>query len=604
MIINLASIIICIIIFIMICYYTDHVDILIFAVYFFWKGYVVVRDKLYALEDSVMGKHSKSERKRFLQLLLIGEIVIIPVTLLLAGDKAQWAYSILSATPVGGILNFFYNPGEFAVGTNLLSWLLSGLQFLMITAVVREVNAVESSKWLQLLHSMLFTFSSGALVALLVNYAVSPLLQRTQTAFETYPLVLKLIPLLLQIGFSLVGLLFFIISVRAFLDNVKILLVVLAFELLVISILNPLYLFLVSGAGEHTELLSRLVYGLNYFVFELPAQRSFWAQLAMTVILTAVYNVGILVFGNVRGMVKEAVEDYKEQERKEELEKEEKKRKKKVRYTEPVPDAVSRTESTGSGTEDMLFSVLQRDAKERYFTGKQRKLYKMSVRKLCKTYGLTPGLLHRMREDLVPSDFAKKRVNYVPDYEAAKTFLTRVEVAVLFPFIAFLLVGRFQYVSFLYMIGKGTAYFAMAGFWYLVFGGIGRLFRKDRKARLSDSWIAVVIWVISAAFSFMTGGPAFTWLCQAMWYWSILAAAFASAALYGILELYFIRRHLLGLTVVRNCGISELYKQFEKEMNGVAPAAVKYKLGKQWGSAVIGCCARYDELTEYLTQNS
>ena len=145
-----------------VCYYIGQFDLflgcIIHVITLGATLYQRFEKKLYAFEDRFTEKFDAAKRKRFFQICMVLEALIIVMVFALSQDRAALAFGVLAATPTGGVLTFFYNPGDFYIGTTVSTWLLSGISFLLVALVVREIEKVENNKILKMVHIILFTF--------------------------------------------------------------------------------------------------------------------------------------------------------------------------------------------------------------------------------------------------------------------------------------------------------------------------------------------------------------------------------------------------------------------------------------------------------------
>jgi hypothetical protein len=481
-----------------------------------------------------MEKIAVSTRKQLFWGILAVELLVILVSGLTAADKVDWAYGILCCTPVGGILSVFYHPSDFFFGFTASAWFLSGIQFLLVNYVVQQVGKVTESKSELFLHSLAFTFFSGIIVAQLVSGVILPIRSSLVDWLLATSLLKKIFPLLLLVVYYGAALGCLYLTLKTFWDNVKMLGVVTLFGgglLLAWRIAMALL-----AGGRNGSLYAPAI---QNFLTAIPENHPFLAQLGFTIIVSVLYNWGIILLHNAKVNYEASLEGLDEFGKIEDM-------KNAVRYSrmsklkkrmmlrkepELVKKNLSMLEEYDVATMEKcidayeyreeiahqsdveetaapasLVELLQQDYDNSCFRKPQRKLMRMSVKRFCKKWVPDRETLDNYGQELLKTEFAYARLSY-PD--VGKHYMNVVlPTAIKCTFLLWIVTvyflvhettGMWAYYS-LYVI-----YFPSAGFLaaFAVAALLYRIFRKDNTQSVFEAKAFLPIAAVSLIFAIL-----------------------------------------------------------------------------------------------------
>lgn len=605
--------------------------------------YTRARDLLYSGVDRLSERAAKDKRRLWLRILLIVEILFILITFLLAGDKTEWAYTILANTPAGGVLNFFYNPNDFAVGTNLSAWLLSGTSFLMTAVVIRESEKLNQSKLFQLVHGIMFSLLAGAVCAFLVNHVFSAFLALVNSMLASFPLVLKLIPLALKLIYYLIGTVFLMITIRSFLDNMKALAAVLLMVVVMIVLLLLSDALLRSAGTAHMGAFYAIANGFLNFVTEFPKQHSFLAQAILTVFFTVMHNAGLVLTENVSGAVKslrtssreddiieaarldsrlqsmspvmraayktshpDEFENYEQQLGRfgsEELHRQaeqiaqqrDARKQKKVRAYDPAQQAKTLPE---------MRQLLKGDANRKLLSTRQMQYWNMPVNMFCDQFVPNLPLLDVFDQRFQNSAFWKSRL--VSDINSDNFMVVSAMFGLMVSAIATLLLIVQRLAMSQNALISGIAFLTALGFWYPVFYGIARLFWRSKEKRLSDSVLGSIMLIPALWFSYMVSAALGRSMLTGTTLWVFAALILIWILFWLIAEQKPVRQLLLRIPYFHRLALKSAYSSASESAADelAATAAEKQAVAarKDAFDRMLVCFGRYDECYAYLYQ--
>lgn len=155
-------------------------------------------------ENRLSEKISLENCKKILNIMLLSEGIIFILSCCFSGNWIGTLREVFSCTPVGGLVNMFYSclqsdynsvadkisnlPNEqifyskFGIETQGESlyeavwgncqWLLSGIQELLLSWILREARRSRVNRPFQLLHSILFLYFSGIMISFFIHRLV------------------------------------------------------------------------------------------------------------------------------------------------------------------------------------------------------------------------------------------------------------------------------------------------------------------------------------------------------------------------------------------------------------------------------------------------
>jgi hypothetical protein len=466
--------------------------------------------------------------------ILVIELLVILISGLMATDKVDWAYGILCCTPVGGILSLFYHPNDFFIGFSTSAWFLSGIQFLMVNYVIQQVGKVTKSKTELFLHSLAFTFFSGIIVAQMVNIIVLPIRNSLMDWLFVASLLKKIFPLILLAIYYGLALGCLYLTLKIFWDNVKMLGVVTLFGgglLLAWRIAIALL-----AGGRNGSLYAPLI---QNFLTAIPENHPFMAQLGFTIIISMVYNWGLILLHNAKVNYEASLEGLDEFGKIDDM-------KNAVRYSrmsnlkkrtmlrkqpelvrknldmleeydiatmEKCIDAYEyREEIAYQGNVEekdaytSLLELLQQDYHKFCFRRPQRKLMRMSVKRFCKKWVPDRDTLDNYGQELLKTEFAYTRRSY-PNVK-------RRYINVVMP-IAYKCLFLLWIVSIYLLCSEETIIWAYYSLYVIYFPSVGFLiaflvislvyliFRKDNTLSVFDIKAFAPIAAISLIFAIL-----------------------------------------------------------------------------------------------------
>ena len=592
------------------------------------------------------------QKKRTAFYILLGvEAAVVLLSAVFSSDRAEWAYSILSCTPVGGILNFFYNPNDFSLALNLEGWVLSGLNFLLLTVAAAETEKLTSSKLLTLVHSILFTFFIGAVCQLFVKYVVSNLLLFSSYGMEHFYPALRIFPLLVRLALYAVGVCCLVLMVRTFIEDVKTLLFVLIAAAVLLVILLLLKLTLAVGHAENTEAFSAFTRFAYRVFFELPKENSILAQGIVTVLLTVLYNVGVVFAKNS----KSSLQRYRASEQEDRLIEAARAAKAEasgnpllraafrkkhpevyeqyqtLRETKTDEELIAqaeailqrrqaqREEENAASEEDDASGQILRDPAEpeeaerlrrliaddvgqKLVSGRQKKLATMPAEKLCKKYVSDVRTLESLDQGFRADAFASKRLNFRVDRYGYTFFSFLVGFVVfLILFLGMRLMWRFN-DSALRAAAEGISFAALVGAFYTAFTALAGLLSKSKKIR--DTWLSLALLLPAVWFAFMLRNSAAEALGRGSVFTALLAAILCGVLVGRLVGIIYLRRLFSGSRLVRKLALMQLYMDGSAQPDDELAVTRKDKKAvkdrNRSFDLMVAVEARYDELRAYL----
>jgi predicted house-cleaning noncanonical NTP pyrophosphatase (MazG superfamily) len=585
--------------------------------------YQVIARALVKLEDRLSERVALPKRKIAFWILFGIETAVVLISALLAEDQTQWAYEILCCTPVGGILSFFNQTEVFTVTFTLSAWLMSGIQFVLTAFVTRESEKIGSSKPVMLLHSMAFTFFSGVVVAFLVDHVFSSLRSGLGLWYDGASTLIRIIPALLILLYYLLAVVFFIVSVQAFIDNLKMLGIVLLCTAGV-SLLVRLALYLLAGSKVD------ITNGLNFFT-QLPGNHPFLYQLGLTLFVTAAYSVGQIMFRNVRHNVKEMVADgeafseandkkdvlryAKHSEFQKKLLKkaapeiaEEYERKLAETDAETLQAQIDAYEHRGVGDRraflaqqyehdpGVLLRHLQEDYEAGYGSKSLNKMMHQDIGYFCNQWAPNFRTVEESEKALWTTDFAYFRLSYPTTSLTYQNTSSHTSMKWLIPFFLLALLGRALDSSLIC-----TALYFMGGVFF-PFGVITFLsqpFLSRRNTNLFETragWPALGLSLLLGVLICLRLLAVEDSLMKT--YVLLIAAFSAIGFVWILLNLPPIRDRLRRRPSIKRKELRWLYKK--AEVQWAVDGSVKRRYPKDQVTAMICCCLRRDEILSYL----
>lgn len=617
--------------------------------------YKKLMQALFALEDRVSDKAQENRRRVFFRLCLIAELIFTVLAFIFSKDRAQLAFSILSATPTGGVLTFFYDPNGFYVGSTASLWLLSGISFILISVLSREIEKVETIKAVRFIHIISMTFVAGIICNTVVVYGIEQYAVFMDWALQAFPVYIRLLAYLLRILYYAAGLVMLGMAVQAFVDTLKAMGVIFAIEAVFVVVATLTSIFIQAGFLQHAEALQAIMNGINYVVFELPKQNAFWAQMILTVVFNLLYSYGLTVVEAISTpLTPEEKERFEEERRRKHimrdyysvadiakksklgmlifkksqpeeyekylqviakygsfeelarladevrrLEEEEKAERAAARQSEhpeessevAVPEDVS-----------VVRQELQEDIAARIPTGYAQKLARMPVKRLCGRFHPDSAFLDRMDTVVMGSKFLKYRSMPLE----GKTLYSDLVMSycIIFGCLCFLLMWAavMTHNEILLSIQAGLVYIALAAaLWYPFFYVIG-----VPLSFLKISWSvpAVLAGVLSVWFSFMLSGFFIDLASGSMLIMPILVSVVNGILAIVVTGTDFARRTLTKFRFFQKRERRRIYRTIpvgDFETSLTPPGTKKpAKFEQKLMAEAICFCARREEVEAYL----
>jgi predicted house-cleaning noncanonical NTP pyrophosphatase (MazG superfamily) len=474
-----------------------------------------------------------------------------------------------------------------------------------------------------LLHSMAFTFFSGVVVAFLVEHVFTTMRSGLGTWYDGASTLIRILPALLIFLYYLLAVAFFLVSVQAFIDNLKMLgIVLLCTE--GVSLLVRLALYLLEGSKVDIS------GGVNAFN-QLPGTHPFLYQLGLTLFVTAAYSVGQIMFRNVRHNVEEAVEESKAfdeaSEKKDVLRYAkrsafQKKLLKKVapEVAEEYEDKLSETdeqtlqeqidayEHRGVGDRqaylaqqrerdpNSLRRCLQEDYDAGFGSKALNKLMRQDIRTFCDRYAGSRMALEQAEQELWTTDFAYFRLTYPTTSLAYQNTSMRSAFKWLIPFCLLGLFGHILESTFLL-----TALYYMGGTG-LAFSGITLLsqpFLSRRNTNLFETragWPVLGVSLLLGVLICLRLQAVEDYLIQIC---VVLFAAFAATSFVWILlNIPPVRDRVRQRPGTKRRELRWLYKNAEVQWQ--IDGSVKRHYHKNQVTTMIACALRREEILSYL----
>ena len=615
------------------------------------RAYDRGKKSLENMENGFARNTPRKKKRLILILLLVFELTVVLLSAIFSPDKTEWAYSILSGTPVGGVVNTFFNPNGFSLELNLWSWMLSGMSFLLVTFTAMATEKAMNSKPLAFVHSLVFTYFTSTLNRLFVKYAVGNLFAYSVEGMDQLYPALRIFPVLGLLLLFLCAAIGLVSTLRAFFEHAKKLLLSLVAAAVFVGLLLALKLTLDVGRAQHTAAFTSMLEFLKRQAYELPNDKSFKAQMIVTGTMTVLYDLGVVFLKNTKDTAKKAVRRAKEEEILEAAkaakiylaegpeslerflkdnpdvcEKYRKLRKKKKDWQldfearlilleremeeaeERRPEegaeaaAIKRNAATPEGAA-WLRKMIASDVRDNHISRRQKKLVSMDPKEIRKKYIPDVGTLDSLDREFRTSRFAFIRLNHRVARNGYTLF--SLSIGILFQVLVFLALRLTWWLNksaFRFTAGAAAAV-ALVGAFYLVFTLVAALF--CRKVKVRDTFLSMVLLLPAVWFAYMLSATATDWVRGGGILPSLAASIFCGVLIGKLTGIIYLRRIFSNMDFARFCSLRQLY------VDGVNRISDKYvsttkeiksmMIRKKKFDLMIACEARYDELRAYLT---
>lgn len=594
---------------------------------FLYYSYERIKAKLAVLSDRLASKLDVQKKQSTIKLMVILEFLIIGIIFLFSSNRFKTTYDILTNTPVGGLLCLFYSPADFLVGLSSSAWLMSGLQLMLVGFAANEFEQILKSKWKVILHTILFSFFAGTISSVMVTYVIQKVYLSITMWYSSAFILLKLIPGTLILGYYLIALMFFILNVKSFIDNIKALGVVTLFSFISWSAALRLLVLIQYNLGEAVN-----IFELNYVMENARNAHPFLVLLLLTLWLNLLYSVGIVLLGNAAGSVSRAYKNYNElsdiEEKKraisyakmtgmrrrlfESINADEVEKYKKILETTDASelkkeverynqrDALSREaflDLVYKQNDHILTDIIFEDHRSKLLSKAQKKLLKQKIKAFCKKNVKTIQQLEYYLGEVKKTEFAYTRLSY-PDNHMG--FTKYIQERAILSYIAILPLTLFFYYSQLTLPLRIVDAFASMSIYFGIALLFYKIFKKEKMPpSFFDSRWCMPVLTISAVLAILT--PALHGRLLQNVVYALIIAIMAPISVCLVFHEHRIRDKVRSLKWMMKKEIKAIYRYGEIQYESKDSMKKRYSAGAV--NTMIVCVLREEEIRDYLVAN-